>query len=465
MHPSTPRTLALLALAAGALLARPRDARACGGCFVPTTSPSETQTAVSSHRMVMAVHPGYSVLWDQIRYAGRPEDFSWVLPVSGDVQVDLGSDEFFERLERATQVTVQGPTVPLGCPSGPSPGFSAADYAAAADAGSSPTDPVQVLMESVVGPYQTVTLRSTDAMALTDWLRANNYFIPPAIMPVIQYYTDRRMDFLALRLRPGEGVTAMQPVRVRYAASNMVLPLRMVAAGVGDKVGITLWVFGTGRYEAANFGNATISESDLVWDWDANRSNYADVWDATLRGLGGGRGFITEYAGEAGQVSYCGGGCNGRYGCNGYPQPGYNCYGMTASADAGADGGAGGVTFADDLDLATNQRAPGVWVSRLRTDLAAGFLDADLELQAAASNTAVSNLLHTTRETGTSPEPRCGASASYSAGGAAAVGCAVGSPGRASGGAALLGAGLAGAALLGARRRRRAQQRSADERT
>ena len=55
--------------------------------------------------------------------------------------------------------------------------------------------------------------------------------------------------------------TLGSPLDIRYATPNMVLPLRMVAAGIGDKVGISLWVFGRGRYEAANFANGTINQA------------------------------------------------------------------------------------------------------------------------------------------------------------------------------------------------------------
>ena len=59
-----------------ATLALPDDARACGGCFVP----SET-TVVTAHRMALAISPVQTVLWDQIQYAGSPAEFAWVLPV------------------------------------------------------------------------------------------------------------------------------------------------------------------------------------------------------------------------------------------------------------------------------------------------------------------------------------------------------------------------------------------------
>ena len=366
--------LAFTTLAA-ATLAAPSIANACGGCF----GPSQTVQVVTDHRMVMAVHADESILWDQIRYTGAPQDFSWVLPVSGDVRIELATNDFFELLDQLSAPQIRAPFVNLSCPYNDfsARDASAADVATASDAG------VTILHEEVVGPYQTVTLRSTDANALNVWLASNAYVVPPAIQPVIQYYVDRHMDFVALRLRPGEGVSSMQPVRIRYATANMVLPLRMVAAGVADKVGISLWVFGNGRYEAANFANGTIDPNALQWNWTTNTSTYADVFRSTLQSLDNGRAWITEFASDASSYQWR---FNYVYG----------------SSDPTA--------VTTDWNLATQTNANGMWITRLRTDLAANFLNSDLQLQASAWPTPVSNVFQVRdgNEIGPRPTPQCG---------------------------------------------------------
>jgi len=60
-------------------------------------------------------------------------------------------------------------------------------------------------------------------------------------------------------------VRAMRPVRVVTPGADPSLPLRMVAAGVGQSVGLTLYVLGEGRYQAQNFPNAIVDEKKLVW--------------------------------------------------------------------------------------------------------------------------------------------------------------------------------------------------------
>lgn len=339
-------TRALFLVAAlGAPTLRAGVADACGGCFAP----SETNQVVTDHLMVMALHGSESILWDQIRYSGRPEDFSWVLPVQGDATVELASGAFFDTLSQLTAPTVTAPQ-PV-CPGAGRGGFLASDSAAT----SSPeAGGVQVISTAIVGPYQTVTLRSTDADALSAWLRANRYAIPASIEPVIRHYTDLRMDFIALRLRPTEGVQAMQPVRVRFATPSPVLPLRMVSAGIADKVGISLFVFSEGRSEAMNFPNATVDRARVAWDYATSSSNYPAMFRAAIAPSGG-RAWVTEAAQPASAYSE-----TFRY---------------------------SGEAFADWGVAVAGLSQP--WVTRLRADLPASALDRDLQLQAAAVGAAL----------------------------------------------------------------------------
>jgi len=84
-------------------------------------------------------------------------------------------------------------------------------------------------------------------------------------------------DFLALGLATGQGVHSMRPVRVTSSGAGVSLPLRMVAAGTGATVGITIWVLADGRYEPQNYRTFKVDPSTLVWDWSASSSNYSTV--------------------------------------------------------------------------------------------------------------------------------------------------------------------------------------------
>jgi hypothetical protein len=302
-------------VAVAASLFAPRPAHACGGCFAPP----QQVTVVTGHRMAFSISPQQSVLWDQIVYSGSPQDFAWVLPVRAGARVELSHDEFFAALDGLTNPVITGPRA--NCGGG---GFACGASSASNDSYALPGsgNGVQVVSQSVVGPYDTVTVRSTNPNALYDWLVANQYDIPGTIRPVIDAYVSEGFDFLALRLAPGQGVQAMKPVRVITPGAGLSLPLRMVAAGVGANVGITLYVLSDGRYQAHNFANGVVDVSKLVWVPSQNQSNYTTLAQQVML-ANGGRTWLTEYAqtvtlqGSAAALMQ-----NGQYYCGAVGSPG-----------------------------------------------------------------------------------------------------------------------------------------------
>jgi hypothetical protein len=86
------------------------DARACGGCFhEPPTTPTQSPSVVTDHRMVLVLDATATTLYDQVEYAGDPTDFAWVLPVRGPVVVGVGSDTFVNSLDTVTTPVIHAP--------------------------------------------------------------------------------------------------------------------------------------------------------------------------------------------------------------------------------------------------------------------------------------------------------------------------------------------------------------------
>lgn len=279
-----------------AFLAEAEPARACGGCFVAPTE----NTVVTGHRMALSISPTQSVLWDQIQYAGAPEEFSWVLPVKPGARVELANDAWFEALDAATSAVVQGPILNCGGPAfddGPLFGCGAsADVGLSAEDGRGFEPPsVTVVHQGTVGPYETVTLSAEDPAALEVWLDEHGYELPADVKPTVAAYVKEGFDFIALRLIPGKDVQSMRPVRVVTPGAVLGLPLRMVAAGTGAETAIKLFVIGEGRYEAKGFANREVPRDDLVWDFDTNSSNFSSVREALLK-ENAGKTFLTAYA-------------------------------------------------------------------------------------------------------------------------------------------------------------------------
>jgi len=302
------------AAALTAALVMSNDAHACGGCFHEANPPQPETTVVTGHRMAFSISPARTVLWDQIKYSGTASDFAWVLPVKAGAYVEASSDAWFEALDAATSTHVVPPALNCvsagdfdeGSGSGRGCGCFGASYAGGGggsgggSGGSggpgSPPPPVTVTHQGSIGPYETVTLHANVKDALPTWLTTHGYAIDPAVQPIINAYVSEGFDFIALRLKPGAGIQQMKPVRVVSSGASPTLPLRMVAAGTGAHVDITLFVIGEGRWEAdKSFPNSRVDPKNLIWDFNTNASNFALLRQLTFAS-GDGRSWLTAYS-------------------------------------------------------------------------------------------------------------------------------------------------------------------------
>jgi len=373
--------LGALGLGVLSIAALAKPAHACGGCFQP---PSQSGDVITDEKMIFRVSPQSTTLYDEIEYSGNPASFGWVLPIRGQVTVGLSSDLLFQSLESATATTIRAPYIPpcsCGCAQG---GFANSGAAPPETAGgSSSGGGVNVISQQTVGPYDTVQLQSTDPNALNNWLAANGYVVPSGFQPVIAAYVAEGFDFLALKLAPGQGVAAMRPVRVTTPGAGLSLPLRMVAAGTGATVGVTLWVMADGRYEPTNMKSFTIDPSEITWDFSTNTSNYAQIRQQKEQQLN----FAAWQIESSLQIS--------PYQVEGpvMSQPADQNY--PVDGDAGADGS----QQAQLADLTTMfpDGQSDVWVTRMRSDLSHAALANDVVVGASSDQTQLSNLYQVTK--------------------------------------------------------------------
>lgn len=386
-------------LSAGVAVIGEQEAAACGGCVVP---PNQTASDITDERMLLALSQTQTTLYDQIRYAGSPESFAWVLPIQGTVDVGLSADVLFASFDGLTATTINPP--PVTCPAAPdecSSGFSASERSSpsagqAADAGT-----VTVLKQENVGPYATVQLKSTNPNALTQWLVDNGFQIKPDEKPIIEQYVREGFDFLAMKLLPNKDVKSMRPVRVTMPGASLSLPLRMAAVGTGAKVGITIWVVAEGRYEPQNFPIYRIEDSELSWDFATSSSNYTSLraqkdqlypgkaWELQSSILLGRQ--AVKNAIESG----------GRFRGGSFQPP------TLASSDYLAiepDGQSPGKTAdqvrAEDIaDLFAGMAGDNVRVTRMRSDVAKIAMNVDFLLQASSDQAEISNVHNLTKYT------------------------------------------------------------------
>jgi hypothetical protein len=365
---------------------RERDAAACGGCFVSQT---ET-TQIVGEKMLLSISQQQTTLYDQITYSGNPSSFAWVLPIKGLATVGLSSDALFQNLGQDTDTVISSPQIICPpqqfCTGSASSGGFGAGTGGAGGAGT-----VTVVSQQVVGPYETVQLQSSDPLALRNWLAAHNYNVAAADGPVIDAYTTEGFNFLALKLVPGMGVSAMRPVRVTTMGATPVLPLRMVAVGTGAITPITLWVVAEGRYDTTSQPSFQIDPSKLVWDWDTQSSNYATLKQQGFAALNN-AGWLVEAAepfsmyllqsqlGELVSIN---------------PQQ---------SGYADAMGQNAVQNLADDMTtLFAGINPSAMWITRFEGQLSHAALSADLHIAAAASQTQVERYFTPQQTTGTAP--------------------------------------------------------------
>ncbi|MEZ4409009.1 MAG: DUF2330 domain-containing protein [Polyangiales bacterium] len=343
------------------------DASACGGCVYPPPVDAGPATSapfiVTDHRMVLAVRPDATILWDQVRYAGRPSDFAWILPVRGDVEVSVGSGDFIDEVDALTAPSVASPSYRCDVTSGAvsvTPAAPRAGLAWSAELGSA----VSVVRTSVAGPYEVTTVRGADASAIAAWLTEHGYRVGDDIAPELSEYVSLSMDFVVARLRPGEGVQAIQPLRVRLPAGTTTLPLRMVRAGASDRTGLAVYVIADARFEVMNFANVTLSSDEVTWDFATAGSDYVSAFARAIERAQG-RGWVTEAA-------------------DAVPSP-------APFTDAARD----------DWALASSGLAR-PWVTRMRTSLSRDAMATDLRL-GASDGPSVSNVIPAGRWVGDPP--------------------------------------------------------------
>ncbi len=388
-----------IAIAVSAVsLAGERQASACGGCFHP---PSQTVTDITDERMLLAVSSTQSTLYDQISYSGSPSSFAWVLPIHGIVTVGLSAAVLFDSIDTLTATQINPP--PQNCPSpncNRNQGLSGFATSAAGDDSNTPPA-VDVLAQANVGPYATVQLHSTDSSALDSWLATNGYNIPAAVQPILDAYVKEGFDFLAMKLLPDQGVQAMRPVRVTTTGASFSLPLRMASIGTGAVTGITIWVVADGRYEPQNFPFFHIDDSQLVWDWNTNGSNYTTLRQQKEASLKNAAWEIESSISLSQQVIKNVIMSGGQYYGNGLassaPSDATQDYVPVGDADAGpgVDGGYESAEEVRDDDinaLFAGLTGSTVRVTRIRSDIAQKAMTTDFVLRASTDQSEVSNV-------------------------------------------------------------------------
>lgn len=267
-------------------------AEACGGFFCSLSQPVD-----QLGERILFVKDGEDIVAHvQIQFTGNSENFSWVVPVPSEPKLGVGSDALFQALQTATQPTFQLNLTTEGkCKPDPIVLRKSQARLLSPGAVAEADDGVTIVSREEIGPFDTVVLTGDDPEKLKSWLRDNGYDIPETLDPLLNPYIEKKMFLVALKLLKDRESGDLQPIVMRYKSEKPEIPIRLTAVAAQPDMDVYAWILGQHRAIPANYKHAEINEARI--DWLNRGSNYRQVVTEAINESGG-RGFVTNYAGD-----------------------------------------------------------------------------------------------------------------------------------------------------------------------
>lgn len=275
----------LFAATALALVSQAPRAQACGGFFCGRAPVDQT-----AERILFEVGDESVTMTTQISYNGAAEDFAWVLPL-----FEVPDPDSLAVFPQRALTGLDAATGPIFYPPCGYPEAAAGGGGDQEDGGGG----VTVHIRAEVGDYEVAVIESTDPAALIDWLRAEDYRVTEPMEPYIELYTNESMKFLALKLLETADVKDLKPFRFTMPGNAPSIPLRMTSLAAEPEMSLVVFILGDQRYEAKNWENVTIDDSELrfaPYTWPA-LTNWP-ILVAKGVDAAGGQGWVTEFAGS-----------------------------------------------------------------------------------------------------------------------------------------------------------------------
>jgi MYXO-CTERM domain-containing protein len=340
-------------------------ADACGCLSPPVVSSGDYAVNQRAEQIIFEVEPGWVTAHVLIKYSGKPESFAWIVPVPEVPELSISPSSAFGILDKQTQ-----PQVSVGiddlCPQSqwscsyhdrPNCGgiYGADDDSAGGGGGNSVSDagagneppPVTVIDEKVVGDYQTVTFRASEAQAATQWLRSNGFIVNQTTSIYMEPYVQANMVFVAAKLLPGAGVESIKPLKMRYRAAFPMVPLLLTAVGADPHMTVTTYLYGNDAFRPMGHPLVQVDPKRIARDKNG-RLNYPMALALTVDEAGG-DGFVVEYRGDpvtpqlgsssccSGSYDFCGIGGNNKCECPGQPFDEQDCKATASDLSDGID--------------------------------------------------------------------------------------------------------------------------------
>jgi hypothetical protein len=287
-------------------LAAPASALACGGFFCDATFDPIVQTA---ERVLFRVNPDDTITSIiEIQFEGEPTDFAWVLPLSAPIDpsdVTTAPAGLFDALEELTAprfvtglAAAEGDAVAVaGMSSGcAGPLFPWERWGGEGDEFVMPDfSGVEIVGDSVVGPYAIEVITADDPSNLLSWLQFNGYQTPSTAMEPIATYVAAGASFLGVKMNPDVPAGPIDALQITLPGTEPSLPLLLTSVAAVDDMDITAYVLGATRFGPANYVDHAFDWTRVSWTGEG-RTDYELQLPAEVDALGG-RAFVTEFAG------------------------------------------------------------------------------------------------------------------------------------------------------------------------
>lgn len=132
-------------------------------------------------------------------------------------------------------------------------------------------DTVEVVDRKVIGEFELETVRSADADALSEWLRARGFAVPESAREAVHAYVKDGWVFVAVKLRrefEKADLTAPTPLVFRFPSRSCIYPMRLTGAGASTPLDVELYVFADRAATARGFTSVRHSTVVVVEDDD-----------------------------------------------------------------------------------------------------------------------------------------------------------------------------------------------------
>lgn len=316
--------LSMAALALATALT-PNRAEACGCLSPPDPVALDTDNfAVNQQAEQIIFEVGEETVSAhvQIRYAGDPEQFAWIVPVPNVPDLELSHTIAFGMIDEETapiafsrfeslcpvpeyqceyhptpDCDLPGQGSDTGGTSGLTGGDSPGDTDDGTDpgGGGGPPNGVDVIDMQTVGDYETVTFSADDAALAVDWLQENGFIVNETMTPYMQPYIDGGMVFVAARLVAGAGVDSIKPLKITYDGTQPMIPLQLTAVAAEPHMTVSAFIYSDESFAPVDHPLIDLDPARIAFD-PGSRMNYPMVLAASIDEAGG-DAFVREYEG------------------------------------------------------------------------------------------------------------------------------------------------------------------------